>query len=271
MHPDEAAPTPLEKPYPGFAQALLVVFLFFLFTTLLTLPAAILSHLKRPGWAAWLLFMGQLGGTYLTLVVCLPMGRKAWADAFPHNPVALAVWPCTLLATAGIMLIVNGVDGWLSHVIPPPAWFRQMFTAMGWPSVVLGAPLTEEALFRGLILGGFVLRYGTRRAIAYSALLFALIHLNPWQLPTGLLAGAFLAWLTLRTRSLWPAVFAHFLNNLGVTLAHAQHVPYLSDERFQPLWMWGLGFLLAGLGVVMLIRISQQRTPGLGEGPAAFA
>ncbi len=262
MPPTEPTPSPAPKPYPGLAQSLLMVVLFFLFATFLTLPADVLSHLKRPGWAAWLLLLGQLGATYLTLLVCLPMGRKTWADAFPSGPVSTGVWPITLVATAGLILVINGVDGWLSHLIPPPPWFRQMFTTMGWPGVVLGAPLTEEPLFRGLILGGFVLRYGAPRAIAYSALLFALIHLNPWQFPTGLLMGAFLGWLTLRTGSLWPAVFAHFLNNASVTLARAYRIPYLADERFQPLWMWALGCVLLGLGLATLLRLAPKASSG---------
>jgi membrane protease YdiL (CAAX protease family) len=240
------------------AQSLLVIFLYFLFTSLFTIPSAVLSHLKQPGWAAWTLLLGQLGGIALVLKVCLPLGRKDWKDAFPGAPVPLGVWPITLVAMAGLILVLGGVDGWLAHLIPPPAWFRQALADLGWPGAVLGAPLTEEPLFRGLILGGFALRYGARRAIAYSALLFALVHLNPWQFPTGLALGVFLGWLTLRTGSLWPAVFGHFLNNLTVTLAKAYRIPYLADERFQPLWMWGLGFLLLGLGLAALTRLTSD-------------
>ncbi|WP_052571723.1 CPBP family intramembrane glutamic endopeptidase [Geothrix fermentans] len=256
MNPTEPTPAAAQTPYPGFAQSLLPVFLFFLFTSLLTIPSAVLSILKRPGWAAWALFLGQLGGVVLALKVCLPIGKKAWKDAFPSASVPPGVWPLTLIAMAGFILVIGGVDGWLNHLIPPPAWFNKAFVNMGWPSIVLGAPLTEEPLFRGLILGGFVLRYGTRRAIAYSALLFALIHLNPWQFPAGLVLGAFLGWLTVRTGSLWPAVFAHFLNNLAVTLAHAFRIPILADDGFQPFWMWGLGVLLLGLGLMALARLT---------------
>jgi hypothetical protein len=249
------------KPYPGFAQALLVGFLFFLFANLLAIPSVVLSFLKHPHWAAWTLFGGQLGGAALTLKVGLSLGGRTWADAFPSRPVAGLVWPITFVIAAGLILILNGLDAWVAHLIPPPAWLERVFADMGWPALVLGAPLTEEPLFRGLILGGFALRYGARKGIFYSALLFALIHLNPWQFPTGLLMGAFLGWLTLRTGSLWPAVFAHFLNNLAATLCHQNFtIPYLSDSRFQPLWMWALGFLLAGVGLAALIRSTSGGT-----------
>lgn len=258
MNPSEPSPVPAPRPYPGFAQSLLVVFLFLLFISLLTILSAVLSILKLPGWAAWTMFLGQVGGTLLALKVCLPLSKKDWKDAFPSASVPMGVWPLTLVAMAGLILVISGVDGWLNHLIPPPAWFRQALARVGWPGVVLGAPLSEEPIFRGLILGGFMLRYGARRAIAYSALMFALVHMNPWQFPTGLAMGVFLGWLTLRTGSLWPAVFAHFLNNLTATLAQVYRIPYLGDEGFQPFWMWGLGFLLLGLGLAALARMTSD-------------
>jgi membrane protease YdiL (CAAX protease family) len=258
MNPIEPSAT---KAYPGFAQALLVVFLFFLFTNLLAIPSVVLSILRHPHWAAWALFGGQLGGAALTLKVCLPLGGRTWADAFPSRLVARGVWPTAFVVSAGLILILNGLDAWVANVIPPPAWLHRVFTDMGWPSLVLGAPLTEEPLFRGLILGGFALRYGPRKGIIYTALFFALVHLNPWQFPTGLLMGAFLGWLTLRTGSLWPVVFAHFLNNLAASLCQRFTIPYLSDSRFQPLWMWALGFLLVGVGLAALIRSTSEALP----------
>jgi hypothetical protein len=258
MNPVESSAT---KAYPGFAQALLVIFLYFLFANLLAIPSAVLSFLKHPHWAAWALFGGQLGGAALTLKVCLPLGGRTWADAFPSRSVASSVWPITFVISSGFILILSGLDTWVAHLIPPPAWLQRMFTDMGWPSLVLGAPLTEEPLFRGLILGGFVLRYGARQGIGFSALLFAVVHLNPWQFPTGLLMGAFLGWLTLRTGSLWPAVFSHFLNNLAATLCQRFPIPYLSDSRFLPLWLWALGFLLVGVGLAALARSTPKTLP----------
>ncbi|WLT31987.1 CPBP family intramembrane glutamic endopeptidase [Geothrix sp. PMB-07] len=254
--PETAAP--LQKPYPGFAQALLVLLLFFLFGTLTSIPAALLAALKLHRWAAWATVLAQLSGTWLTLLVGRRLGRRAWADFFPHRPVSGLVWPLVPLATAGLLLVCNGVDAWVAHALPPPTWFERLFQDMGWPSLVLGAPLSEEPLFRGLILSGFLLRYGPRKAIIGSALLFALFHMNPWQFPIGCLAGLLFGWLTVRTGSLWPAVFAHFLNNLSASLTHTFHIPYLSDSRFQPWWIWGLGFLLLTAGLAALQRVTAE-------------
>jgi membrane protease YdiL (CAAX protease family) len=81
-------------------------------------------------------------------------------------------------------------------------------------AVVVVAPLTEEFFFRGLLLTGFERRYGGSAAIVLTTVLFSVAHLNPVQLPATLFLGFYLGWLTLRTRSVWPAVIAHAANNL---------------------------------------------------------
>jgi membrane protease YdiL (CAAX protease family) len=58
---------------------------------------------------------------------------------------------------------------------------------------VLVAPLTEEAMFRGLLLGGFLLAYRRWTAILLSAVLFAAIHLHPVQAGTALATSPALA------------------------------------------------------------------------------
>lgn len=262
--PSQPVVPPEPKPFPGFAQSLWVLLVFFFFSLILLIPAFVLRHLAFPRWAAWILLLGQLGSLLLTLRVCGPKGRSPWSPAFPSRAVPWAVWPLTLATSAGLILVTNGLDGWVSHLFPPPAAFHQGLDSMGWPGLVLGAPLTEEPLLRGLILGGFTLRYGARKAILFSALLFAFMHLNIWQFPGAFLLGLFAGWLTLRTGSLWPAVLAHFLNNLTVTVARDLLIPYLGDARFQPLWMWGLGLLLLGSGLAALTaltRLTREATP----------
>lgn len=75
--------------------------------------------------------------------------------------------------------------------------------------------LGEEFIFRGIIM-----RFAARRSrgamafpIVISALLFALIHFNPYGLPAIFLAGVLLALIYWWTGSLWLAILAHFIHN----------------------------------------------------------
>ena len=90
--------------------------------------------------------------------------------------------------------------------------------------VVSLGPMVEELLFRGVLLSTLLQRWGAGWAVAISSLMFALVHLPglQWQwfgLPDLLLLALLLAWLRLRSRSIWPGVLAHGINNLLAVVA----------------------------------------------------
>jgi|GEM_PF-1525998 len=78
---------------------------------------------------------------------------------------------------------------------------------------VILAPLTEEFLFRGVLLRSLS-KYGTGFAVVLSSLLFGLIHGNIYQAPFAFLAGIVLAYAAIRSGSIWRAVLVHFAVNL---------------------------------------------------------
>jgi membrane protease YdiL (CAAX protease family) len=84
----------------------------------------------------------------------------------------------------------------------------------GYFAVGLLAPISEELVFRGAILRA-LLRWTSRHwvAIAISAVLFALIHANPAQMPHAFLIGLLLGWLYYRTDSIVPGIVYHWVNN----------------------------------------------------------
>lgn len=95
-------------------------------------------------------------------------------------------------------------------------------------AAVLLAPLTEELVFRGVLLRA--LEHRTRRvAIVVTAAVFAAVHIlgldvnELWAsaavvLPPIFLLGLVLAWVTLRTGRLGPAIFLHSGWNLLAAL-----------------------------------------------------
>ena len=84
----------------------------------------------------------------------------------------------------------------------------------GYFAVGLLAPVCEELVFRGAILRA-LLKWTPRHwvAIAISALLFALVHANPAQMPNAFVIGLLLGWLYYRTDSVVPGVVYHWMNN----------------------------------------------------------
>jgi len=53
-----------------------------------------------------------------------------------------------------------------------------------------------------------------KNALVISALLFASVHCNLFQIPYALFAGFVLSWIALATGSIIPCIILHFLNNV---------------------------------------------------------
>ncbi|MGI9022956.1 MAG: CPBP family intramembrane glutamic endopeptidase [Acidimicrobiales bacterium] len=91
---------------------------------------------------------------------------------------------------------------------------------------VVGAPVVEELFFRGLLLRSLQRRLPNVVAIPVSALLFGASHLQPLS-PEGLLLvvtslvafGAVLAYITVRTGRLGPAIWTHAVFNAYTMVA----------------------------------------------------
>ena len=99
-----------------------------------------------------------------------------------------------------------------------------------WGYFVVGllAPLAEEMVFRGAVLRS-LLQWKSNPwiGIVVSALLFAMIHMNPAQMPHAFLIGLLLGWMYWRTDSIVPGVVYHWVNN---TVAYVMYNLYPNPD-----------------------------------------
>lgn len=77
---------------------------------------------------------------------------------------------------------------------------------------VIAAPIVEEIIFRKMIIDRLH-RYGEGLAIGVSALLFALMHQNPYQFFYTLAVGAMWAYVYLRTGKIQYTIYLHMAMN----------------------------------------------------------
>ena len=75
--------------------------------------------------------------------------------------------------------------------------------------VVLGAPLVEELVYRGLLQGALTRRLSDVLGLAVAALWFALIHFQPIEYPGLFLAGLAFGVCMVRTDRLGMSIVAH--------------------------------------------------------------
>lgn len=124
----------------------------------------------------------------------------------------------------------------------------------------------EEFLFRGLICAR-LMPYGRATAVVGSAILFGLMHGNLGQFFYTTMAGIMLGYCYVETRSIWPGVIAHMLNNLTGFLAEGwyNNLPERTAMVYDA--MLCLGLIFAGLiSLVWLWRTRRQNSAMLGLG-----
>lgn len=122
-------------------------------------------------------------------------------------------------------------------------------------AIAVVPPIIEEFLFRGAILGS-LRKHGDALAIVVSAVMFGFAHSNFIQTPVTFLTGLVLAYLTVKTNSLIPAIIVHFVNN-GSSVAFSLLSQLKLDEMVYSVIDFSLAlvFVLSGLiCTAMLIK-----------------
>ncbi|BAY81890.1 CAAX amino terminal protease family protein [Calothrix parasitica NIES-267] len=127
----------------------------------------------------------------------------------------------------------------------------------------LVAPVTEEFLFRGIILQRWATKWGIHAGLLWSSLFFGVLH--P-QNPIGLtLLGIILGVLYIKTRSLTVPIVFHALNNIlavSTQLLPSNSSSYKPEESLQNLISnWWIGLILMAISLPLLLRFIWKNWP----------
>lgn len=135
-------------------------------------------------------------------------------------------------------------------------------------AIVVIAPLSEELVFRGLLLHALRPRLGTLVSLVTSSLLFALFHLHPAVLVYATVAGLVLGVVTLRTGSVAASIALHAGVNVVPLLLPESVVPIrgfnVAEEQHLPLPILIGTTLVAALALALVWRTTE---PEPGPGP----
>ena len=91
-------------------------------------------------------------------------------------------------------------------------------TAVMLITIIVVAPVTEEFIFRGVVLGALK-KYGACFAVVASSLLWALLHGNVVQAVPAFCLGLIFGVAALRAKSIIPTIVIHMINNFLATFA----------------------------------------------------
>ncbi|NMG07004.1 type II CAAX endopeptidase family protein [Brasilonema sp. UFV-L1] len=133
--------------------------------------------------------------------------------------------------------------------------------------LVVVAPLTEEFLFRGIILQRWASKWGIRAGLISSSLLFGIGHTNVVGLS---MVGMILGVLYIRTRSLMVPIACHAINNSFVVVMtllsnESNNTVSVMNELEQVRHSLWLGIVLILLSLPVLVRFLSQNWPRKDE------
>ncbi len=202
----------------------------------------IISQLAGGGLAIVLAAMGLAAGEW-TLVLSLLVANLLAIGLFLLWRQREVTWATTMAGVQGrnarrsalaflmalpIIVLVNLIQEAFFPEIPDlvgEETFRaMMYNPVGLLTVAVLGPLAEELLFRGGVQGGFskgepssagegFLKSGGKTALFLSAVIFAVAHLNPAQMPAAFILGLVLGFAYWWTGSLVAPVCIHVFNN----------------------------------------------------------
>lgn len=236
--------------FPAITNTWLILLLFIVATFIIGGAIALLL----PGKSDLGMFLGYTIPMVIICIVVLMFQKHEFDAKFTtlFRGFDIQIVPYLLLFVLGF----GYVSDYLTSLIPMPAKIEQLMKDMisvsfwGFLAICIAAPLLEEIFFRGILLRSYLINYSTKKAIVWSALFFAIIHLNPWQSIPAFGMGCFMGWLFYKTKSLLPSLIVHFLNNL---IAFVTISVYGVDFSLDKMISWQTSLVIAVAGALLAL------------------
>ena len=265
--------------YPNLKQSVWLLVLWTFITVGLVILIAIIGAIIDEPLLEYDYSSGLLMLVSFILILCYVANRtgRTRTDMLPlaikNIDYDWRMWLSVGLSIFGLMIIIIELNNAVISVLPMPemvqdifhqSWGKKTSYLSAFFVVVVIAPLIEEIIGRGIILKGLLAHYTQNRAMVWSAILFCLIHLNPWQFPAAFILGLVFAWWVVQTGSLWPAILGHALNNFWfVTFRHFDVPGFPVSEDFNvvihnPWWLNVCGPILAVLGLWWFYQVAKR-------------
>lgn len=169
-----------------------------------------------------------IAGVPILLILLLRFDRKI---LIPFKRIKGSVIVLVVGLTLGADIVIDYLTAASEYFFPLPAEVKgaldNLMAAKSpiewtWKLILLGAvpAVCEEIYFRGFCQNSISAHLGKGISIVASAVIFALLHANPWHFHLYVLLGMLIGWVFAVTGSLWSAVVCHFVNNTWTFVGH---------------------------------------------------
>jgi membrane protease YdiL (CAAX protease family) len=264
--------------YPRIKNAVLLCLLLLGIQAIAGLIDGLIFNLLRISTESLIFGVSIISLTLLSFALVIFIGFKKsklkFNEVFKFNKVSLDYWLAIIIFMIGFIIVISEIENIIGYLLPVPEFFNNAFeTIMIKQTFIISIitigfvpTVTEEMLFRGVILNGFKRNYSDKKAILISALFFGLIHLNPWQFIAAFFIGIIMAWIYIKTESIILCIYMHLFNNIMGLVAqrYSEVLPIsgfstaYSEIAFQPIWFDLAGIIITAAGVLLLLRAARK-------------
>lgn len=210
-----------------------------------------------------LLFVGNSTGQILFLGLATWFVTRLHSSKEHRNSfLRIAIHPDTLQKSILTLVLIIAIQptiwflSWLNALLPMPEMFSNMqntqlemienylrgdhLLVLTLFHVAVVPAICEEVLYRGYVMSAFQKSWGIWPAIIVSGLLFGLYHVQLSNLIPLATLGILFAFITWISRSIIPAIVAHFVNNGGSALMGTYYpesaFAEITPESMPPAW-----------------------------------
>lgn len=206
--------------FPKIGQVVIVILITLFITFLLGLFGTIVG-------AKTVLFLLE-GVIILPAIIFTLRNNFSSVALFRLRPISQKIIASSLLIAIAFTVVSDEIDRIVQIFFPMPEVFREMieaslkiqsasdFIIIVFSAVFLAA-CVEELLFRGFVQTTFEHHFDITKAVMSTALIFTIIHLNPWWSIQMIVFGIILGVMAWKSNSIIPPIIIHFVNN-GIAL-----------------------------------------------------
>jgi len=260
-----------QKAFPGIMGSIFLLLLLHLLMGLVEfLYTIILSFcgMDSRGFSVFATGLFSILSFFGVIILGFKMTGRPVREVFPVKNIDPVFLLYLAITCVGLVIVLSEVDNIFRNNIPIPNHFsdkmKDLLTGNDIIStailIAVVAPLTEELLFRGIILNGLKKNHNAIAAIFISALLFSLFHGNPLQMTGAFFGGLYLAWILEKTKNILYPIASHSIFNLfpflilrmtSIQIEGFTDIDGVS-KNYQPLWFdfSGIIILISGLFLV---------------------
>ena len=228
--------------------------------------ANLMERMTSPGMIALIVVLSQLA----------MLGVAMGAARFSRQPMVLRLglnrgalgwltWPLLILSTLGVgtigQIILEAALGSIGERLTA---FYQSLADMELSQLIPMAlvlsvfpGVCEEMFFRGYMQRRLLQRWHPAVAIGITSVLFAAIHLDPYQALGVFFTGVWLGIVAWRTGSIWPGVACHIVMNFLSVMGASLMVEETVD--INPIWPLAWYTLLLGSMIVSVILLVKAK------------